>query len=381
MVASTEASEDDTGAGETMAFTYYIQNICGLLAAHDATDNPYRRLVSLALGAPVLLHTMLSVATAYMYKQGTLSTIDLTVMRQERALSSLRTSVAKILENVCGTPGPEVEAALAAILLQIFHSAITGSIDMDIHISSAFFLMKESGSLRSSGTSYFTRILAHRFAVIDIARALYRRTRPLAGADFWLYRGTAQEETTKPLFSSMSGYPIAVLSFLVRVANLSCDIVDRLDSFQTVREAMTLESEMNIWFAREAEHLDDLGCCFYWMSQLLLHRRVFREATRSVRIQIIIRNVFRLIDNMPIGSGPDSSVFLPFNIAAREAVDESDRAWVRDRSKSLYAVYPVDASSYCMDSTEAVWQRLDQGGVTIEEDLLRCEMQHLCFAF
>lgn len=358
-----------------------IQNICGVLAAHDASDNPYRRLVSLALGAPVLLHTMLSVATAYMYKQGALSTVNLTVMRQERALSSLRASVAKIVENVCGSPGAEVEAALAAILLQIFYSAITGSIDMDIHFSSAFFLMKESGNLRSSGTGYFNRILVHRFAVIDVARAIYRRARPMAGSDFWLYRGRAQEDSTKPSFSAMSGYPVTVLSFLVRIANLSCDVLEQPNSSHAVRDAMVLETEMNIWFAQEADHLDDLGCSFYWMSQLLLHRRVFGERTRSGRVQIIIRNIFRLVDNMPVGSGPDSSIFLPFNIAAREAVEESDRAWVRNRSRSLYTAYPVDASNYCMNLTEALWQQLDRRGPTLEQDILQCEGQHLCFAF
>jgi hypothetical protein len=133
-------------------------------------------------------------------------------------------------------------------------------------------------------------------------------------------------------------------------------------------QAYRLESDLRSWgsgFTGTVPEncvppLDILTECFYWTAHLLLARRVFRDATRSPRVQHLTHTCFGLMDQLSTGCGPDSSLPQPFYLAAREAVSLEDRAWVRQKHESMTEYYREQQRNMAMRLTQRVWDITDE---------------------
>jgi hypothetical protein len=66
------------------------------------------------------------------------------------------------------------------------------------------------------------------------------------------------------------------------------------------------------------------------------------------------------MDRLSTGCGPDSSLPQPFYLAAREAVTPSDRAWVRQKHRSMTEYYREQQRNMAMRLTERVWEITDE---------------------
>lgn len=361
------------------------ERISRIIPAHDAPGNPYRRLTAIAIHTPVLLHTVISVATAFLHNHGGLATSELTLTRQARALSSLRQILGTGLDGEDESRRIVTEAVAFAILLQIFYLALTGGTDIEPHFASATYLLRTLGYLLRPPDGFLGRALVQRFAMIDVARAIYRRRRPLPETDFWFYRACDDMDQTQPSFKTMTGCPHAILVFLVQVTDLAVSTQEWPDSPETMERAFELEADMHIYRRSQPSALDDaLSEAFYWTAHLLLQRRVYRESPRSRRVQLTRGKIFQLVESMTLGHGPDSSVFLPLNIAGREALTQSDRQWVRVRARDLSHTYGIRTNEHCMALMEEIWACVDAGwsdDAGIERSLLEIEARNQCFVF
>ncbi|KIV80087.1 hypothetical protein PV11_07614 [Exophiala sideris] len=370
---------------EALAFTFYTEQISRILPAHDAPGNPYRRLTALAIQAPVLLHTVISVATAFMHNHGGLATSELSAMRQARALSSLREALDPALAGEGESHRVVTEAITFAILLQIFYLALTGGTEVEPHYASATYFLQMLGYLLRPPAGFLGRALVQRFAMIDVARAIYRRTRTLPETAFWLYRDGDDLDQIQPSFKAMTGCPYTILRFLVKITELALSSQERSESQQNMEKAIELEADMHMYRRSEPSAFDDaLSEIFYWTAHLLLERRVYQESPWSRRVQFTRNKIFQLIESMTPGHGPDSSVFLPLNIAGREALTPNDRDWVRARARGLTQTYGIRTNEHCMELMEEIWDCVDAGwsdDTAFESSLLEIEAQSQCFVF
>ena len=320
-----------------------------------------------------------------MHNHGGLATSELTVARQARALSSLRQTLSTTLGDEGESNRIVAEAVAFAILLQIFYLALTGGTEIEPHFASATYLLRTMGYLLAPPAGFLGRALVQRFAMIDVARAIYRRTRPLLEADFWFYRAGDNYHQAQPSFRAMTGCPYEILIFLVQVTDLAASTQEQSQSLEDLDEAMRLEADMHIYRSSWPSALNDtLSEAFYWTAHLLLQRRVFCEPPRSRRVQFTRAKIFQLIKSMTLGYGPDSSVFLPLNIAGREALTQSDRQWVRTWAHGLSLTYGIRTNEHCMTLMEEIWTCVDAGGSddsALEHSLLAIEARSQCFVF
>ncbi|KAL2443996.1 hypothetical protein ABEF95_014612 [Exophiala dermatitidis] len=128
--------------GEEIAYHYYFKHVSSFIPAYDGQENPYRKLCVVTLSYPVLLQTVISIATEHMFNFGR-SNADLVASRQFRALKSLQA----VISDLC-TAKPKLtldrsglglptggacsilcskEVALATILMQIVSVVVTGN--------------------------------------------------------------------------------------------------------------------------------------------------------------------------------------------------------------------------------------------------------------
>ncbi|KAF5708796.1 transcriptional regulatory protein pro-1 [Fusarium mundagurra] len=220
-----------------------------------------------------------------------------------------------------------------------------------------------------------------RFAMIDVIMSLLRRREPLAPASFILYQQHEEAGVSGPSFRELTGCPQPVLSFLAKISILATDVELKNDA--RLAEAYQLETTMRNWGSRkypmplniaarsnsslsghgtvsQDDHLSTLNACFYWMAHLLLARRVFMDPTASSRVQLYRKHLFFLIDRLPPGCGPDSSLPIPFYMAAREAILPLDREWVRQKHAEMLAIYPDRSRELMMSLTEDIWSMSDR---------------------
>lgn len=80
--------------------------------------------------------------------------------------------------------------------------------------------------------------------------------------------------------------------------------------------------------------------------------------------------MFRLMDKLRAGCGPDSSLPFPFYIAAREAVTLEERDWVRRKHRKMLDAYRDRSREYLMISTERIWEKAASTGNAVFPDLL-----------
>jgi hypothetical protein len=225
--------------------------------------------------------------------------------------------------------------------------------------------------------SALTRMAVQRFAMVDVMLAIARQRRPYAPGNFILHQpDAARWDGTEPSFHEMTGCPQPLMCFLVRIAHLACDVEDRLEQQALISDllgqAHRLENDLRSWGSHytgitsgltECEQrppLDILTECYYWTAHLLLARRVFRDPTRCRRVQHLTQTCFDLMDRLSTGCGPDSSLPQPFYLAAREAVTPSDRAWVRQKHRSMTEYYREQQRNMAMRLTERVWEITDE---------------------
>lgn len=320
-----------------------------------------------------------------MHNHGRLASSELTATRQARALFSLRKTLGTVLGGEGGSHHVVTEAVAFAILLQIFYLALTGGTEIEPHLASATYFLRNLGYLLKPPEGILGRALVQRFAMIDVARAIYRRMRPLPEADFWLYRSGDDLDHIEPSFRAMTGCPHAILLFLVQITELAASTQEQPSLPENIEKAIELEADLHIYRKSQPSALNDaLGEAFYWTAHLLLERRIFRESPRSRRVQFTRAKIFQLVESMTLGYGPDSSVFLPLNIAGREALTHRDRDWVRTRACGLAHTYGIRTNAHCMALMEEIWACVDAGwsdDSTLERSLLEIEAQSQCFAF
>ncbi|KAI9736227.1 MAG: hypothetical protein M1834_001113 [Cirrosporium novae-zelandiae] len=398
--------------GERIAYAYYFKHVSACIPALDGAQNPYRKLSTMALASPVLLKTIISVATAHMLIQGR-SNAELVFARQSRALRSLQEALSALetrddsRESSHTTDVTQLtktaslsakEEALATILLQITNVVMTGSTEVEAHLKCAFHFLEELDYVYKPLHGFTSRVLVQRFAMIDVVTSILRHQRPYAPPDFWMHSIHENLDHTEPSFREMTGCPQAVLSFLARISNLACEMIENEDqSAYTLARAFTLETELRVWGSsrfpirtmteiqkasipsdggdsNESDlsrlYLNVLSECFYWTAHLLLQRRVFRDATDSIRVQQIAKTIFRLIDSIPVGSGPDSSLPLPLYMSAREAITPEDRSWVRRIHTAMKDVHRDVSRDHMMNITEEIWRWTDnRRQVGVEKDI------------
>ncbi|CAI4212711.1 unnamed protein product [Parascedosporium putredinis] len=142
-----------------------------------------------------------------------------------------------------------------------------------------------------------------------------------------------------------------------------------------VRPALSVETEIralaNRYFngeerPRERKYLTLLAKCFYWSTVILLQRRVFRDAPSSNRVQAALAMLLKLMDDLPLGCGPDSSLSLPLYVAARESVDAEHRERVREKSRQLISHYPSKTREAMLVAFETWWHDMDVADDWIE---------------
>lgn len=381
-------------AGERIAFSYWLNYLAGILPALDSAVNPYRKLSSLALASPVLLDTIISLATEYMYCHGRASP-ELVMKRHDKAIGSLRTLLASCQTAPAfsggggGGGGGDVaagdeqqqqqqqqknlspkQATLAAVLLQIANLVFIGGSGIDVHLACAMHFLHDLDYVKRAVHDFIPRLLIQRFAFIDVTTAILRRRRPHLPPNFWLFVPDEHYDRTVPSFREMTGCPQPLLGFFSRVAHLAADLDEGVRNEHAVlRSASTLETDMRI-YARsrvtfrttrptKSQHLDSLSQCFYWSAHLLLQRQVYRDPANSARVQHTIDDLVMLIKSMPPGCGPDSALPFPFYLSSRDAVTEKHRAWVRQRNIELKHVYPSRTRDSMMASMEQIWAALD----------------------
>ncbi|KAM5373723.1 hypothetical protein ACJZ2D_006894 [Fusarium nematophilum] len=375
---------------EEIAYTYYINHASSLIPAYDGPQNPYRKLSLVSLSYPLLLHTILYVSTVSMFNYGR-SNGDLIPRRRSQALSFLQQAVSfhksessgrsQVLprQNRALSVLSLKEVTLAAFLMHIVTEVMSGSQATESYLQSAYQLMAELGYIESMPETFYSRFLIERFAIIDVVLSFLRRRKPIAPMSFVLYQENEEVDSSEPAFRELAGCPQVVLTFLARVSYLAHDVA-AFDGDSSA-EAYQLETEMRIWGQRYSclsardgrttttAYLDILSECFYWTAQLLLARRVYLDATPSPRVQFLRRHLFSLMDRLPAGCGPDSSLPFPFYMAAREAMTPEDRDWVRRKHAEMMDVYRDRAREIMMGLTEDIWTKADGAAVCPAQDL------------
>lgn len=352
--------------------------------ALDGPENPYRQLSIPALSSPILLDTIVCISTEHMLNFG-LASVDLAAKRQQRMLRTLGQKLLSI--GSPANPGtvviekPEREALMVSVVLQGIVVAQSADGILEPHVKCASWLMQALDYFESIPSNPIARMAVQRYGMVDVMLAISRQRRPYAPQHFILSQPDARRwDETEPSFHKMTGCPQPLMCFLVRIAHLACDVTERRE---VLDQAFRLDSELRAWGAQytgnssttDRELLDILTECFYWTAHLLLARRVFLDQTCSPRVQYLVHVCFRLMDHLATGCGPDSSLPQPFYLAAREAVSEEDRAWVRQKHESMTAFYREQQRNAAMVQIEQIWETTDAlrglegGSVKVNEGL------------
>lgn len=357
-----------------------MQLVSSNVPALDGPDNPYRQLCLPALSSPVLFDTIVCIATEHMLNFG-LGSVSTAAQRQQRMLQTigqnlrmLDTRAARETGRVASANTPDDEALLAAVVLQGVVVAQSEHGVLEPHVRCASFLMETLDYFRQIPCSPLIRMTMQRFAMVDVMLAFSRQRRPYSPRSFILYQPDADRwDQTEPSFYKMTGCPQPLMCLLVRIAHLACDMEERLQCAASTGDILThahqVENDLRLWGAQYTgmepdpctrPPLEILSECFYWTAHLLLARRVFRDATRSPRVQHLTHTCFALMDQLFTGCGPDSSLPQPFYLAAREAVTVEDRAWVQQKHAAMTEYYREQQRNMAMRLTEQVWRVTDE---------------------
>lgn len=383
-----------------------VRLVSSNIPALDGPDNPYRQLSFTALSSPVLLETIVCIATEHMLNFG-LVDVSTAARHQTRMLRTIGQNL-QLIESgdTCGTTAivtannPDHEALFAAVILQGVIVAQSADGVLEPHVRCAAFLMEVLNLFRQVPHNVLGRTTVQRFAMVDVMLAISRQRRPFSPRDFVLHMPDAETwDNTEPSFHKMTGCPQPLMCFLVRISHLACDVDERSERCVPISDllsqAHTLENDLRAWGSRYSGQvpeegirppLDILTECFYWTAHLLLARRVFQDHTRSPRVQHLTRTCFELMDQLSTGVGPDSSLPQPFYLAAREAITLEDRAWVRQKHESMTNYYREQQRNLAMQLTQRIWEiedeQLKNGNIWDSEKLIkRLDRESCLFIF
>ncbi|KAK9233756.1 fungal-specific transcription factor domain-containing protein [Lipomyces kononenkoae] len=374
-------SEHFNSFGERIAFAYWVNYLSGVLTARNSAENPYRKLSKLALASPVLLRTIISIATEHMSCHGRVPT-ELAIERQNRAISSLREALVTSqphgpcgfysIENPSSNDLHPKQAILATVLLQIAHVVFIGGTGVDVHLACAMHLLQDLHYIDRPANDFIPRILIQRFAIYDVLTSILHHRRPYLPLSFWLFIPNEEYDHTEPSFFEMTGCPQPLLGYFARLSNLAADLSEKIyDENIVLDKASMLETDMRIYdrsrvtshsdSATAVRYEDNLAHCFYWSAHLILQRAIYRDSPHSTRVQHTVTNIIQQIKDMPVGCGPDSRLSFPFYLSSREAVTDKHREWVRERNQQLREVYPSRWRDKVMTILEEIWATIDTG--------------------
>ncbi|CAH0025587.1 unnamed protein product [Clonostachys rhizophaga] len=362
--------ESFNSLGERIAFTYWVNSLSSRMTARDSDSNPYRRLALLAGSSPVLLHTLIALATEYMYLHNRVAP-EVVIKRHQKAMRLLREALepsqsAMVAQTAAGLN--QDESVLAAVLMQVTNAVFTGGPGVEAHLRSARYFMERQGYFERPQDEFFPRMMVQRFAVLDVTIALLRHRRPYSPPNLWFFSANDHYDQTCPSFCDMTGCAQPVLVFLTRIAFLAADLDEEgIDEADALDEGLMLEMEMRNYAHsngqacenRPESHLDTLSQCFYWAAHLILQRAVFRDSPYSRRVQHTLSILTNLIKSMPLGCGPDTSLSFPFYITAREYISEEQREWARKRNQDIKRIYPGHCRTTLMALLEEIWAAMD----------------------
>ncbi|EXJ84742.1 hypothetical protein A1O3_05414 [Capronia epimyces CBS 606.96] len=375
--------------GERIAYIFFFQCVSRIIPASDGPGSGYRELAALALTSPVLMDTVLSVSTRYMSHRGRIPD-SLALSRQSRALRTLRESLGSLLGDhsqsddlmsLSTTPLASAKRLeiLAAIALQFTIEMMAGSSATKTHLRCAVNLLRELGWLKERPDSFIGRMLVFRVAFVDIVSSLLWYQRSLLLPDFWLFHpNDAGGDISRPSLQEMTGCPPQLFCFLAEISHLASDPERDLYSQDKMAKAYEIETALRIYGSKQlandvatlhpsVSHLETLSKCYYWTAHILLQRRVCLDARTSPRVQFAVNSLICLMDSMPIGCGPDSSLSLPLSVAAHEAIDGQQRNCIIKKGRLLAAEYPSKTRDVMNDSFEAIWADMDRFHSTGEE--------------
>ncbi|OOQ89977.1 hypothetical protein PEBR_05802 [Penicillium brasilianum] len=383
-----------------------VRLVSSNIPALDGPNNPYRQLSFTALSSPVLLETIVCIATEHMLNFG-LVDVSTAARHQQRMLRTIGHNL-QLIESgdsietraIVRANNPDHEALFAAVILQGVIVAQSADGVLEPHVRCAAFLMDILDHFRRIPQNILGRTTVQRFAMVDVMLAISRQRRPFSPRDFVLHLPDAETwDHTEPSFHKMTGCPQPLMCLLVRISHLACDVDDRLERCAQINDLLTqaynLENDLRAWgsshpglIAEEGIRapLDILTECFYWTAHLLLARRVFQDHTRSPRVQHLTRTCFDLMDQLTTGVGPDSSLPQPFYLAAREAITMEDRAWVQEKHESMMNYYREQQRNLAMQLTQRIWDIGDEqfrNGNTVDSDRLiqRLDREACLFIF
>ena len=378
--------------------TTVVHCVSLILPGHSDHRNGYRQLAAFALQSPMLLDTILSIATTYMNCRR-MTPRSVALATQSRALASLRRGVDALSNhhNPCETPTNQAEAAclkrevLATILLQITVEICNGTSAVGSHIGYAASLFRELGYCEHAPTTPIGLVLTHRMAFVDVLSSILWRRRPLLSPGFWFLDCEAEHrmaEDLAPRFQDTTGCPFWVVRILARISHLVADVEDGVvTEADKTMGALTLEGDLAA-AAREYmggpaqtpstdqdNPVETVGRCYYWSAVILLQTRVFLDARSSPRVQMSLAALLHLLTALPIGCGPDSALSLPLYTAGLAAVRADDRALIRDRSQRLDAYYPSRTRTALTAAFGDMWAAAD---AELDADPMRQQALFIC---
>ncbi|KIW64877.1 hypothetical protein PV04_07181 [Phialophora macrospora] len=416
--------DEGQSPADRLAFTFFMQFVSRIIPAYDGPRSGYRELATYALTSPVLMDTVLSVATGYMSQRGGAPMV-LALARQSRALKTLRETLLSPSASSTSGPGDHLpplipkkswtasvkQEILATIALQMSIEMLNGGPGVKTHLQYGVNLIDDLGWIEHREDSFIGRVLLYRIAFIDIVASFLWHRRPLLPPTFWLFKPEADSgEVSGPSLQDMTGCPHRVFSFLAEISHLASDS-DRRDNDtatdtgtgtgtegndhppDVMTKAHALETHLRNYGStahldlddraveqeedeepagsrpdQSTRHLHTVSRCYYWTTHLLLQRRVCRDPRASRRVQFSVRQLIDLMDSLPIGCGPDSSLSLPLYTAAYEAVDQGQRRRILRKSKQLAEEYPSKTREAMNDSIQAIWAARDESQAVDQEN-------------
>ena len=249
--------------------TPVINRVAICMIAYNGGHNPFQTLAFLSLSHPILLHSILSVATGYLHNSGR-SCANILSVRQSRSLNSLQAALNLLLDS--GQPSGEVdrarlppqsqhdgdwgifstlntrEVALATIMMQLSSTLTTGLGNAEGHLKCALHFLKDLDYIYRPPHSTFARMFVHRFALADVVLAFLRFRRTIAPPDFYMYQTGVDVGLRQPSFYELHGCPERVLCFLAEISVLGADLTEgRCPPHEVQDKAFDLEMQMRVW--------------------------------------------------------------------------------------------------------------------------------------
>jgi hypothetical protein len=354
-----------------------VRSVASILPAASRNPNGYQLVATFALSSPMMLDTIISVATVYMHMRGIVPN-TLALRRQSEALASLSRNVETLRQSA--TTGTNADIAclrrevFAAILMQITVEIANGGYAIESHISNATNIFRQLGYERARPTTALGCVLVQRMTYIDILSSIFWHRRPLIPLSSWLYqdREEVQPDPSAPSFQETTGLPFALVRIFAHISHMTADLDSGVPLSLLIPRAFEIEAELSCIMRQaidlgqdETDSSDDLlqlkvvGQCFHWAAIIILQHRVFNDPCNSPRVQFGLDMLLNLMEALPIGCGPDTQLSLPLYVAALVAFRQEHRERIKDKSSLLSRQYPLESRNQLTASFDTIWKAMD----------------------